>query len=402
MQVISNLDIGGAQEMVRTLAKGLREAGCPVVVCSFRDGPLRAEIEREGIPVEILPNRRNSALAFPLFLWEMGGLRRGLRLLVRKHDVNVVQTHLLRSMDFLVLSLQLGGGPRVLWTFHNALFDLREDHLARHKWSLEPKRFSHHLLYRLGSRWVSGLVAVSEDVKKSILETMRGIPAEKISVILNRVDTSRYGRAKDRSRIRQGLGFGPSDHLMAVVATLKRQKGHRFLLQAASSLLPRFPHLHLLLVGDGGLRADLQSLTRELKIESHVHFLGSRGDVPRILGASDSFVLPSLWEGLPMALMEAMASGLPIVATDVSGTRQVMAPGETGLIVPPADSSRLAQALAALLTDPERAAEMGRAARRRAETQLSVHKQVEEYMARYEHAAGGAGYSLVSTLRGTG
>jgi glycosyltransferase involved in cell wall biosynthesis len=386
MQLVSNLDIGGAQEVVRTLAENLSEAGCVSVVCTFKDGPLRAEIERMGIPVEILPERRYSVVALPRFLQELLRLRRELLRVVNKYRVDIVQTHLLRSMDFLALSLRLNAGPKVFWTFHNSLFDLREDHLARHKWLLKPKRFSHHLLYRLGSRWVNGLVAVSEDVKKSILETMNGIPADKISVILNCVDVSRYGQDTNRSALRLGLGFGETDHLMALVATFKRQKGHRVLLEAASRLISQYPNLHILLVGDGELRSELQSLTRELNLEGHIHFLGMRSDIPEILAASDSFVLPSLWEGLPMALIEAMASGLPVIATDVSGTRQVMMPGETGILVAPGDAQELARAITEFLTNPARAHAMGTCARQRMESLFSAQKQAWEYVSLFNQA----------------
>jgi glycosyltransferase involved in cell wall biosynthesis len=388
MQLVSNLDIGGAQEVVRTLAENLSEAGCVSVVCTFKDGPLRAEIEQLGIPVEILPERRYSVVAFPQFLKELLQLRRELLRVVNKYQVDVVQTHLLRSMDFLALSLRLNAGPKVFWTFHNSLFDLREDHLTRHKWLLKPKRISHHLLYRLGSRWVNGLVAVSEDVKKSILETMNGIPADKISVILNCVDVSRYGQVTNRSALRMGLGFAETDHLMALVATFKRQKGHKVLLEAAAELIPQFPNLHILLVGDGELRDELQAIARDLNLDRNVHFLGMCSDIPEILAASDSFVLPSLWEGLPMALIEAMASGLPVIATDVSGTRQVVVPGETGILVVPGDAQELASAITEFLTNPARAHAMGTHARQRVERLFSAQKQAREYVSLFEQALG--------------
>ncbi len=384
MQVISNLEVGGAQEVVRTLADFLARNGCVSVVCSFADGPLRAEIERLGIPVEILPDRRHSVLALPFFIHEMIRTRRTLAALVKKYEVDVIQTHLLRSLDFLVLSLQTRSGPLVFWTFHNALFDLREDHLDRHKWLLKPKRAAHHFLYELGSRIASGLIAVSEDVRKSVLDTMPRIPSEKISVISNRVDVSRYGRDHRRDAFRAALGFGDAEHLMTVVAILKTQKGHAVLLEALAKIAAGYPHLHVLIAGDGELRADLEERTRELRLESQVHFLGTRKDIPDLLAASDSFVLPSLWEGMPMALIEAMASGLPVVATDVSGTREVMIPGETGLMVPPNDPDQLARAIEEILANPARARAMGAAGRRRVEASFSAQSQVNEYLALFE------------------
>ncbi len=384
MQVVSNLEVGGAQEVVRTLADFLARNGCVSVVCSFADGPLRAEIEQHGIPVEILPERRHSVTALPLFLHEMIRTRSALAALVKKYEVDVIQTHLLRSLDFLVLSLQSRSGPMVFWTFHNALFDLREDHLQKHKWLLKPKRTAHHILYQFGSRVASGLIAVSEDVRKAVLDTMPGIPDEKISVISNRVDVSRYGKCRRRDEIRAGLGFGDTEHLMTVVAILKTQKGHTVLLNALAKVAAKHPHLHLLIAGDGELRRDLEDQVREVRLEGRVHFLGTRKDIPDLLSASDSFVLPSLWEGMPMALIEAMASGLPVVATDVSGTREVMVHGETGLMVPPGDPEKLAQAIDQILSNPAQAQAMGMAGRRRVEANFSAQTQVKEYIALFE------------------
>jgi glycosyltransferase involved in cell wall biosynthesis len=394
MQVVSNLEIGGAQEVVRTLAENLTALGCFSVVCAFKDGPLRAEIEKLGIPVEILPDRRHSVLS-PFFIGEMAGLRRKLAGLVVKHKIDVIQTHLLRSLDFMVLSLRANAGPRVYWTFHNALFDLREDHLARHKWLLKPKRFSHHLLYRIGARYVDGLVAVSQDVKKAILETMPGMPANKISVILNSVDTRRYQDRSSRAVTRQALDVGETEHVMALVATFKRQKGHQFLLQAAAEVVPKFPGLRILLIGDGELREALRAQTAALHLEQNIRFLGMRSDVPQLLSASDSFILPSLWEGLPMALIEAMASGLPVIATQVSGTNQVVVAGETGWLVPPGDADALTEAMSELLSNLEQAARMGMTAQQRVEKLFSAQKQAQEYLTLFESAQNRASLQLI-------
>lgn len=385
MQVVSNLDVGGAQEVVRTLAENLSKIGVVSVVCTFKDGPLRQDIEALGIPVEILPERRYSITSLLSFIRENLEYRKSLKKLLDKYQIDVIQTHLLRSMDFLVLSIRSQTGPKVFWTFHNALFDLREDHLKKNHWLLKPKRFSHHLLYRIGSKYVDGIVAVSQDVKTSILNTMPGIPPEKITVICNCVDVKRYGEGFNREQIRQELEFSPDDQVGVVVATFKRQKGHQFLIEAASKLVNKFPNLHILFVGDGELREQLIEQTHTLDIDNHIHFLGTRSDVPSILAASDLFILPSLWEGLPMALIEAMASGLPVVATDVSGTTQVMEDGKTGILVQPGQSNKLELAVGKILSDPETAKKMGEASRLRVEKLFSAQKQANEYLELYKN-----------------
>lgn len=384
LQIIGNLEIGGAQEVVRTLAEYLEQCGQHTVVCTFKDGPLRQEIERLGIPVEVLPKRRYSILAFPQFLREMIQIRQALAALVRKYQIDVIQTHLLRSLDFLALTLRLEPErPLVFWTVHNDNFELRAEDLPRQKWLLKPKRLAHSLIYRLGSAWVDGFIAVSPQVEASVLKNIGPI-GKKIHTICNGVDISRYSNRIDRAAVRSQLGFSESDRLMIVVGTLKEQKGHRILIQAAPEMIARSPNLHILLVGDGILREELCAQVREAGLEEHVHFLGSRTDIPDLLGASDLFVLPSLWEGLPMALIEAMASALPIVATMVSGTQQVMVPGETGLLVPPGDPEPLKEAAISLLADPLKARQMGDSARQRVESAFSARKQAEDHIALYQ------------------
>jgi glycosyltransferase involved in cell wall biosynthesis len=384
LQVISNLDVGGAQEVVRTLAEQLRLAGCESLVATLRDGPLRPAIEATGTQVFVLPDRRHGVLALPAFAVEMWRLRDELLSLVQSQGITVVQTHLLRSLDFLVASLKASAPVQVYWTFHNANFDLRADHLGRQRWLLGPKRRAHHALYELCARRVDGLIAVAPDVKTSILAAMPGIPAERIVVIPNGVDTRRYRQAVDRAAVRRSLGLGESDRLIAVVATLKEQKGHRILIDAAATVVRRCPEAHFLLIGDGELRSALSSQISALRLEGHVHLLGTRHDVANLLAAADLFALPSLWEGLAMALVEAMAAGLPVVATDVSGTRQVMIDGATGVLVPPADAERLAAALIALLENPVRAREMGAAGRNRVESQFGAAKQAADHLALFD------------------
>jgi glycosyltransferase involved in cell wall biosynthesis len=392
MHVISNLNIGGAQEVVRTLVEYLLASGdCQPVVCTFQDGPLRREIEQAGVPVEVLPQRRYSIVALPLFIADMVRIWKSLAALVEKHHIDVVQTHLLRSLDFLVLLLLHTTDLRVvLWTFHSARFDLTAARLRKHKWLLIPKRYSHRWLYRLASHLVGGFIAVSDQVRQAMLETIGPIQ-DKIIVIYNGVDVKRYGRPVDRAAIRKQLGVEVNSPLIVVVATLREPKGHRYLIEAAATIVPKYPDLGVLFVGDGDLREKLQAQVQELNLGDHIRFLGNRSDVAELLAASDLFVLPSLWEGLPMSLLEAMASGLPIVATEVSGTVRVMAPDQTGILVPPGDSQRLAQAIERLLSDSALAQAMGAAARRRVAAEFSAQKQADEHLALYRRLLDGCG-----------
>ncbi len=383
LQLIGNLDVGGAQEVVVTLAKYLAGAGHRPVVCALRDGPVRADIEALGIPVVLVPGRTASVLALPRFLADMRRIRRTLATIVDQHDIDVVQTHLLRSLDFLVATLPgRSRRPLVYWTIHNYNFTLRREHLSRHRWLLRPKRFAYRGLYRLGSKRASGLIAVSDEVGPSIMDHI-GPPEDKIVVIPNGVDVERYCRPIDREAVRRELGLGSDDVALVMVGTFKRQKGHAILIEAAAELRTRHPEMKILLIGDGPLKPDIERQCHEAGLDGVVTFLGSRRDVPTILAASDCFVLPSLWEGLPMALLEAMASALPCIATEVSGTKQVVVPGVSGLLVPPGDGAALAEAVGEVLADREGARAMGRAGRDRVEHHFSAREQAARHAARF-------------------
>jgi len=368
---------------VRTLVEYLASDDCVPVVCSFRDGPLRQDIERLGIRVEVLPSRRYSIVAFPLFVIDMIRIWWSLARLVKKYDIDVVQTHLLRILDFLVLPLRYTARLRVvLWTFHSANFVIAERDLPRYKWLLKPKRYAHHLLYRLASRLVNGFIAVSDEVKEAMVEIIGPIQ-DKITVIRNGVDVKRYGQPVDKARVQSQLGLGDNARLIAVVGTLGEPKGHRYLVEAMATVAPQYPDVHVLFVGDGHLKEELQAQVENLNLGQQIHFLGNRHDVPDLLAASELFVLPSLWEGLSMALLEAMAAGKPIVATAVSGTTQVMIPGETGLVVSPGESQALAEAIIQLLADPAQAQMMGQAAKQRVTVNFGAQKQADEHLALY-------------------
>lgn len=383
MQVIDNLDIGGAQEVLCTLVKHLAAHNCRPIVCTFKDGPLRQDIERSGVYVEVLTGRHYSVMALPLFVIDMVRIWRALAKLVKKHKVDVVQTHLLGSLDFLILLLRYTTPLRVvLWTFHITNFELTASQLPKYRWMLGPKKLSHRLLYRLTSRLVDGFIAVSGDVKKAMLEIIGPI-GDKVTVICNGVDTQKYRQTVDKRFVRNHLGLAADTRLIALVATLKEQKGHRYLIEALTSIVPQHPDVHVLFIGDGPLRGELQLQVERLHLDGHIHFLGSRRDVPELLAASDLFVLPSLWEGLAMALLEAMATGLPVVASEVSGTVQVITPSESGILVPPGDTQPLAQAIEQLLNDSMLAQTMGVAAKRRVEEKFSAQKQADEHLALY-------------------
>ncbi|HET6820841.1 MAG TPA: glycosyltransferase [Candidatus Limnocylindria bacterium] len=382
LHLVANLDRGGAQEVVRTLVRALPATGWRPLVATFRDGPLRADIEADGVAVRVVTGREHS-LASPLHAaGELRSIRGELRALMRDEHVDVVQTHLLGSTDFLTLAARDRGAPSVLWTVHNALLDLRPDQLpAGQRRLLGAKRAAYRIAYRLGGRRADGFVAVSDDVASAV-ERAYHPPRGRLFVIPNGIDVDRYGARDDRETVRDELGLTSPGHIVIVVAKLFAQKGHAVLLEALGSAGLGDEDV-VLLVGEGPERESLERRVRERGLGG-VRFLGNRPDVPRLLAASDLFVLPSLWEGLPMALLEAMASRLAVVATDVAGSRQVVIPGASGRQVPAGDPVALAANLRELLSNEAERERLADGARRRVEAEFSAARQAERHAAMYE------------------
>jgi len=184
--------------------------------------------------------------------------------------------------------------------------------------------------------------------------------------------------------VRVELGMPADVPLVGVVSRLTEQKGHAYLLDAFAEVIQALPSAHLLVVGDGELRPALERQAARLGLQDSVTFTGRRADVPRIMMALDVLAMPSLWEGFGLVLLEAMAAGKPVVASRVSAIPEIVADGETGLLVPPKDPAGLARALLILLRHPAQAREMGRRGRQRLEQQFTATCMVEQTRAVYE------------------
>lgn len=236
-------------------------------------------------------------------------------------------------------------------------------------------------------------VSCSEAVRR-FYEKEIHYPAAKLELMHNSVDIDRFQELPDRCEARHLLRLPQDASILVCIASLEQQKGHRYLIQAMRRVQAAFPRVQLLLVGDGSLRQTLQTFVAAKGFGRTVHFMGRRNDIPTILAAGDLFVLPSLWEGLPLVLAEAGIAGLPAVATSVDGTPEIIIDGVTGLLVPPANSELLAEAIIALLHDPTRRLEMGKQARAIVKKQFSMSSVAERMGSLY--------LSLLSSRNGYG
>lgn len=344
---------GGQENRTLNELLTLREMGHEPLVACQPGARLGTRAEEMGIPVIDIPMR--GALDLP-GLW-------ALRELMRRQRVDVVNTHSGRDTQLAGMAAKtLGSGrPRVVRTRHLAL------------------PISSHFGY---VTLPDHVVTVSEYVASYLASA--GVPAGCITTVYTGIDLSRYtADAEAAAGLRAELGLPESVPLIGTVAILRRKKGHAELLDAVPRVLTKFPDAHFVFAGDGPQQENLERRIAELNLQGHVHLLGLRRDVVNILKALDLFVLPTHQEALGTAFMEAAAMGVPAIGTRVDGVPEVLADGETGLLVPVNDSNAIADAINALLADPERRRRMGEAAQKRVQRMFSRNVMVEGMVALY-------------------
>ncbi|HEM46459.1 MAG TPA: glycosyltransferase family 1 protein, partial [Alphaproteobacteria bacterium] len=354
--LITGLGRGGAERVLLILCRELRRRGVQCVVRALTPGgALEDEFRREGFDVGDLGLRGLGALGFPA----------RLRACVDEAAPDLVHAHLFHASAAARLFIR---GRPIISHVH-----------------VEERRVRGYMtVERLLAGRAAAQVCVSEAVAAHIVRKA-GVGRDKIRVIRNAVELSRFRNLSAKSAAKERLGL-PAAPLVGCVARLDRQKGIRFLLQAFARL--REDRTYLALVGDGPLRPRLEAQAASLGVGDRVIFAGEVPDVAPWLAAFDLFALPSLWEGMPLALGEAMASGLPVVATAVSGTPEMVSDGATGLLVPPGDPDALAGALGRLLDDGELSARLGAGAAGWATSHLDPGRMADEVMEVYRDCTG--------------
>ncbi|MGH7456446.1 MAG: glycosyltransferase, partial [bacterium] len=227
-------------------------------------------------------------------------------------------------------------------------------------------------------RQTDQMLSVSEVLRENLHQTFN-FPKERIRVVANGVDLSRFDLSRNGIDYKARLGLPPEALVFGAVGRLVPVKAYPLLLKAGKLVFRGIPQAHLVIVGDGPLRNELLQLARDYNMLDRVHFLGARKDVQEILRALDVYVLCSESEGMSNTILEAMASGRPVVATAVGGNPELVIDGETGLLVRPDHPHRLATAIMKLLREPECRRRLGRCGRQRVEKQFSLDGMVRNY-----------------------
>ena len=259
-----------------------------------------------------------------------------------------------------------------------------------HPWTENDYSLRARIYTWLDKAWLGRmdrLVAVSENVCS---ELHQRLPGAACHVIPNGIDMQRFSLNGSFSidTYRQACGFSATDQIIGAVGRLVPEKGYGYLLEAVAVLATRHAGLRLLIVGDGEQREQLENQAGELGISDRVHFAGVRDDIPELLEMIDIFCMTSLSEGLPMALLEAMAAGKPVVATSVGDIPNAVSTRDTGLLVAPGEPRALSEALQALLASPDSAARMGQAGRRFVTQRFGNQRMAEKYAALFNSLCG--------------
>ncbi len=322
-------------------------------------------LEELGVRVEVVPMLRR-----PAPVSDLVALRRLVRLM-RSGGFDVVHTHSSKAGFLGRLAARRAGIRRVFYTPHAFAFQCG---------GLRGRVYRR--LERIAGGFGGRIVAVSEGERALAVEG--GIvPPERVCVAPNGVEDPGVPGPAERERARAGVGLPVSAIVVGTVGRLARQKAPDDLIEAAAEALRDCGDMYLLIVGSGPLAARLVRLADSLGVSGRVVFAGERADAADLYAAMDIYVQPSLWEGLPYALLDAMVRGLPAVATDISGHRDVVEDGVTGLRVPPSDRSALARAILSLAGDADRRAELGAAGRELVRRNHSVGEFIRSIEALY-------------------
>jgi glycosyltransferase involved in cell wall biosynthesis len=345
---------GGAERVVAGLAADLQRAGGENVVITLgREGWLGREMGEAGVPVEVLPLDRPLS---PRFARQLGGV-------LRRYGITIVHSH-----EFTMAVYGAWAAARVgavhLFTMHGSRY--------------YAGRLRRRVALRGAAALSGAVVAVSRGLARHLRRDL-WIPASHLHTVPNGASLTPVAR----SSLRDELHLDAGARLIVTVGNLYHVKGHTHLLDALAVLTHAFPTLHVAIAGRGERESDLRARVTAQGVAGRVHFLGLRPDVANVLAAADVFVLPSLSEGLPLALLEAMLAGKPIVATAVGEIPIVLDSGSAGMLVRPGDPVALADAIGPLLADPTLRERFAAAARTRALAEYSFARMRERYVALY-------------------
>jgi L-malate glycosyltransferase len=355
-QVLHSLRVGGAEMLAARVVRALRDEFSFVFFCLDELGSLGEQLQKEGFPVHVVGRR-------PGLDWRCA---RALSKAFRREEIELVQAHQYTPYFYSTMARFLYRRPPILFTEHGRHFpDVRR----------AKRVFVNRRILAKRDR----VVAVGEAVRRALIDN-EGLPAARIGVIYNGIVLPESPlSAQERQAVRQEMGVGADDFVVLMVARLDPLKDHATAILAAEAARRRIPDLRLVLIGDGPERPRIESLVRERSLQERVRFLGLRNDVSRLWAGADIALLSSISEGIPLTILEAMASWLPVVSTNVGGVGEVIVDGENGLLAPSRDAEALAGQLIRLAVDSDLRKRLAASGRRRVEETFGQDRMMNSY-----------------------
>lgn len=355
LQITHDLDLGGLQQVIYNICRSIDHTRFEVaVLCLRARGIYAADVEALGIPVHLLEQKPGGVdyLAFAK-----------VARLLRELQIDVIHTHNTQPFIDGTLGAVMAGVRTIIHTDHARSF---------------PDKFRYMVAEKIMSLFAYRVVGCSDHTSHQLI-THEKISRRKVRTILNGIDPARFDLQVDRTAKRRELGLPASGSVIGLAVRLSDQKGITYLLRAMPLILNEHPQTSLLIAGDGELADELKSEAAALGVSGNVVFCGARKDIPELLRILDIYVLPSLWEGLPMVILEAMAAGCPVVATNVGGNPSAVVDGRTGRLISPADPAALAAAITGLLASESLRQAYSRAARDLFLERFTAEKMTRRY-----------------------
>jgi len=360
VQVIINLVPGGAEYLLVEIATRLASRTRTVVCCIEDTGALEPELTGRGIEVIALHRK-------PGF---RPSLSRQIAAIAARHEASVLHCHHYSPFVYGRLATLFRPGLRVIFTEHGR----RSTEEAPSR----KRRLANPILGRLPG---AEIYAVSDALRQHMIT--EGFPANRVGVIHNGIEPGPRTTEADRRLARRLLGIDGDALVIGTAARLDPVKDLDTLISAFAQVRRQYPRAMLAIVGDGPERTRLEEQARRANLAEAVCFTGYRRDARRYLPGFDLYVNSSMYEGVSLTILEAMAASLPLVATRVGGTPEVVVDGQTGVLVPARDSAAMAAAITALVTHPDRMTAMGTSGRRRLERHFTIDRMVNDYLRAY-------------------
>lgn len=361
LHIYQNSNIGGIQQQILNLLKTYNRELFNPIFCSLRpEGEMGKEVKNLGVDFISL-NR-------PRYYRFSPGILIDLISLMKKRHIHVVRTHKYYANFYGRIAARLAGVPVIIASEHNIYKD-------------KQKRIGRRMINRFLSGITDKFIAVSEAVKRDIMLYDK-IDSSKILVMHNGVDTQRFSPDGKFSNIREKFLIKEGSIVLGFVGRLVISKGLEYLIDAISLIKDDY-NIKLFIVGDGSLLNELKQKAKKNHIFNRIIFAGERRDIPDILSSIDIFVMPSIKEGLPNSLLEAMSMGKPVIATEIGGIPEIVKNRFNGILVPSRDPRALATAIKELIDDSQLAAKLGEAARNFMLNNFSIEATTQKWQSLY-------------------